>query len=91
MQRGEILAHEGMALDGYEVQALATVRIQPPRRAGCHEIEPQAEAGFDDREYASAGPARRQVVAMDKNVPCLLRPRACAVIDVPELFRERRA
>ena len=91
VQRGEILADEGVALNGDEMQALATRRIRPPRGAGRHEIEPEAKTCFDDGEYACAGPAVRQIVAVKKNVSRLIRPRLGAVIDIPELFRERRA
>ena len=91
VQRGEILADEGMPLNGNEMQALASRGIRPPRGAGCHEIESQAKPGFDDGEYARAGPAVRQIVAVKKNVSRLIRARLGAVIHIPELFRERRA
>lgn len=91
VQRGEILADEGMPLNGDEMQALASRGIRLPRGAGRHEIESQAKAGLDDGEYARAGPAVRQIIALKKNVSRLIRPRLGAVIDIPELFRERRA
>src|SRR5207237_10317060 len=80
-----------MPLNGNEMQALASRGIRPPRGAGCHEIESQAKPGFDDGEYARAGPAVRQIVAVKKNVSRLIRARLGAVIQMPELFRERRA
>src|ERR1700676_411189 len=91
VQRGEILADEGVPLNGDEMQALASCRIRLPRGAGRHEIESKAKAGLDDSECACAGPALRQIVAVKKNVSRLIRPRFGAVIHIPELFRERRA
>ncbi len=91
VQRDEILADEGVALDRHEMQALASRRIRPPRGEGRHEIESQAKAGLDDSECACARPAVRQIIAVKKNVSRLIRPRPGAVIDIPELFRERRA
>ena len=91
MQPDEVLANEGVAFDGNEMQAPAPFRIRPPCRAGRHEVESQAKAGFDDGEYVCAGPARGQAVAVKKNVSGLIRPRLGAVVDIAELFRKRRA
>ena len=91
VQRGEILADKGVPLNGNEMQALASRRIRLPSGTGRHEIESQAKAGLDDREYARTGPALRQIIAVKKNVSRLIRARFGAVIDIPELFRERRA
>jgi len=77
-----------MTLDGHEMQARAPCRIRLPRGPGGHEIESEAEAGFDDGEYARAATSRGQIVAVNKNVSRLIRARFRAVIDVPELLRK---
>src|SRR5882724_12465005 len=70
-----------------EVQPAATRRVAPPGLPGGEEIEAEAEAGLEDHEALAAGPALRQAVAGEEDVPGLSRPPGGAVIHVAELPR----
>jgi hypothetical protein len=87
----ECIARERMFLDRNEVQAFAPLGVVAPRTPRFEEIDPETEAGLDDREDARAGPAPRQIVAAEENVARLSGPRIRAVIDVAVARRVRRA
>ncbi len=79
---GEVGGGERMLLYGDEVQAPAALRVVAPGLPGGEEVEPEAEAGFEDDETVAVAPARRQVVAAEEDVARLRRPAVGGVIDV---------
>src|SRR5712691_9566342 len=91
MKSSQILERERMPLHRDEMQLAAARRVAPPRQPGGEEIEAEAEAGLEDHEALAAGPALRQAIAGEEDVPGLRRPPGSAVIHVAELLRPGRA
>ncbi len=79
---GEIGGGERVFLDGNEMQPAAALRVGAPGLPGGEEIQPEAEAGFENDEALPALPARRQIVAAEKDVPRLRRPAGGGVVDI---------
>ena len=73
------------------MQALAALRISPPCGEGGEEIEPGAEAGFQHRENGLPLPGRRQVVAVQENLPGLVRSAVGRVVNIVKNRTEWRA
>src|ERR1035438_5174586 len=91
MQAGQIVAPEGMLLDGNEVQPPAVLGIVAPGLPGGEEIEPQAEAGLKNDKYITLPPASGQAVAVEKDVTGLFEPAGRRMVDVAEGRRVGRA
>ncbi len=87
MQDLQVVQRERMLLDRDVVQARRARGVAPPRLPGGEEIEAEAEAGLEDDEALSAGPALRQTVALQKDVLRLPRAAGGAVVDVAERLR----
>ena len=88
---GEIGGGERVFFDGNEMQPAAALRVGAPGLPGGEEVQPEAEAGFENDEALPALPARRQIVAAEKDVPRLGRPAGGGVVDIAILGGKRCA
>jgi hypothetical protein len=82
MQRRQRVAFERMLFDRDIVQAFATRGVGAPFAPGGEEIQPQAEAGFEDGEYARMRPSARQIVAPEEHMARLPGTGVRAVVHV---------
>ncbi len=76
---------ERMLLDGHVMQACGAVRVRCRGAPGLEKVHPQAEPGFEHREYRTAAPRFRQMVAVEEDVA---RLRAAAVRGVKNVAVE---
>jgi hypothetical protein len=91
MERGEILAREGMLLDRDIMQFVGSLRIVAPGLPGGEKVEAEAEAGLDDDEALPMLPATGQAVAGKEDMARLQQPAALGMIDIVILRRIGRA
>src|SRR5713226_7323057 len=76
-----------MLLDRDVVQARRARGVAPPRLPGGEEIQAEAEAGLEDHEALSPGPALWEVISLQKDMPGLSGAAGGAVVDVAECLR----
>ena len=79
---GEVGGRERVLLEGNEVQPSAALRVGAPGLPGGEEVQPEAEAGFENDAAVASLPALRQFVAAEKDVARLRRAAVGGVIDI---------
>src|SRR5262245_29962604 len=89
VKRPEVRQGIGMLFDRYIVQLAAA--LPTPRLPGGEEIQPEAEARFQDDEALTPGPSLRKAIAGEEDVARLRRAAGGAVVHVPKRFRPGRA
>jgi len=87
----EIGRRRRVAVDRDVVEPARPGGVASPRVERDEEVEAEAEAGLEDDEALARGPATRQVVAAEKDVPRLSGTGARSVVDVAVARVERRA
>ncbi len=89
LQRRHVGAQQRPRFDRDEVQALAALRVVAPGRPARKKVVAQAEACLEDDEAFTILPARRQLVAGEKDMSCLLERTVPRVVDIAELGGDR--
>jgi hypothetical protein len=80
-----------VSLDRNEVQPPGSRGIVAPRLPGRQEVGAQPEAGFQHDPLRAPGPAPRQIIATEEDMPRLAERAVAAGVDVAVAATERMA